>query len=157
MGWELILAGVFVFLVGDLACRKTGDALWQTLEIPPERLRKHRPHPWLAPLMGHVDRLLYVAALEMAWPAFIGLWLVLKAVGHWRSPERRSIYNVFLIVNGISVLYAVVGWKMLQWARAEDWKPLVIYPVALIVLTVVFYNLLPETLASGDDAPWEEE
>ncbi len=157
MGWELLLAGVFVFLVGDRACRKTEDGLWEALDIQPERLAKLRPHPWLSPLQGHIDRVLYVVALEVGAPIFIGLWLVLKAAGHWRSPERRSQYNIFLIQSGISLLYAVVGWKMLLWARDMQWKPLIIYPVALIALTIVFYNLIPERIPGGPEGAWDEE
>jgi hypothetical protein len=83
----------------------------------------------VAPLVGHVERDLYVMALLAAQPLFIGLWLTLKTLGsaeilgRWGSAAdfgqarefsklARQTYQRFLTLAGLSLLWAVGGWAM---------------------------------------------
>jgi uncharacterized membrane protein len=44
----------------------------------------------LAAIVGFVERILYTSAILVGQPAFIGVWIVLKAVGEWRTPEDKE-------------------------------------------------------------------
>ena len=65
-------------------------------------------------LLGMVDRALFMASLLSEHPQFIGIWLGLKFAGHWRQYKPNKIsgwgrVNIFLIGNGLSLLFAFIG------------------------------------------------
>ena len=94
-------------------------------------------NPWTAVYVGVVERVLYVAALQSGVPEFIGLWLALKVAGEWkRWAERRKIFQVFLIGSGFSVLYSVVGFRMIEWIMRNELTPLVAAPAAVVILNL---------------------
>jgi prolipoprotein diacylglyceryltransferase len=65
----------------------------------------------LAPLvfpLGILEILSYALSYIMGFPAFIGIWLVLKTAGRWKPQETPSrITNSFLIGNLLSVFIGV--------------------------------------------------
>jgi hypothetical protein len=74
--------------------------------------------------LGVVERLLYVAAIIAGEGSWVGVWLGAKVAVSWRrwSEADRAIYNVFLIGNALSILFAVLGaWIVLgHFPRLSD-------------------------------------
>jgi len=89
---------------------------------------------WEAAIVGLIERALYLVALQLGRVEFIGLWLIIKAVGQWASTAERRRYQIFLACSGFSLLYAVVGFKLIGWAAAGRW----LIAVAAALLTVIF-------------------
>ncbi|MEW5807505.1 MAG: hypothetical protein AB1756_09200 [Acidobacteriota bacterium] len=111
-----------------------------------------RPRAWHASITGLVERVLYVASLQMGQSAFIGIWLALKTVGNWKRwshgypddkepPEvtGREFLNIFLIGSALSVAYAIVGFKLILWINNLNFLYAFLFPIILIVCTLLLY------------------
>ena len=73
------------------------------------------PGRYRAAAIGCIERALYVAALQIGTPQFIGLWLILKTAAQWhRWKERRWVFNIFVIGNGLSIGYTGAGYGLLR-------------------------------------------
>lgn len=71
--------------------------------------------------------MLYVVSFQVTAIEFIGVWLALKVAGQWRQWNEgqtldndikitgREIFNTFLIGNALSIIYAIVGAKIIEW------------------------------------------
>lgn len=102
--------------------------------------------PVPAAMVGVVERPLYVTSLLIGQPAFIALWLGLKFGGWWKGRasatdglHRPSIFQSFLIGNGLSLAYAGVGFTVIKWARQDDWMSAGIVMGALVLLTLLLW------------------
>jgi hypothetical protein len=118
------LGYAFAIFIGHYFVYHLVERLWKSIgESNPKR-----PGMWLPEIIGHVERPLYVAALSSDASAFIGVWLVLKVAGNWsawkdgitqeqkdgiiqenKRLEGHTIFNIFVIGNGASIAYAMVG------------------------------------------------
>lgn len=89
--------------------------------------------------VGYIERILYTTSLVCNQYAWIGIWLALKVASRWEAaklekemlngksdgssdPKEKIInnyadYNTFLIGNGLSVIYAVIGWRIIEWLK----------------------------------------
>lgn len=103
----------------------------------------HMANPWTAAYVGIIERILYVASLQLQSAEFIGLWLGIKVAGGWaRWSENRKIFQVFLMGNGLSVMYAAVGFKLITWVRACQAPELWAVPSALVTFTILLWAFL---------------
>lgn len=90
--------------------------------------RREGKYIFLATAIGSVEQFMYTASVLLGKPEFIGVWLVIKAVGEWRqetnttegqAPLPRDVigvprpYMIFLIGSGLSVI-AGVGTALLM-------------------------------------------
>jgi hypothetical protein len=92
---------------------------------------------WTAVYIGVIERILYIAALQLGVREFIGFWLAVKVAGGWnRWAERRKIFHLFLIGSGYSILYSVVGFKMIGWTLERQWVLLMAIPSAVTALNI---------------------
>jgi hypothetical protein len=89
---------------------------------------------WQASAVGFVERTLYTASWNVGKPEFIAVWLALKVASQWgrwsnggKGVPGRSIFNVFLVGSGLSILYAVVGAMIIKWLRDGNlWVTLIV-------------------------------
>ena len=79
--------------------------------------------PGLARLIGALEQVLYISAILLGRPEFIGVWLILKVAGEWRPGARdgQSVtvgqareYTIFLFGNGLAVVLAVAMASLMQ-------------------------------------------
>src|SRR5438067_1934305 len=74
--------------------------------------------------IGVIERIGYTTALIYDTPGFIAVWLTIKMLGAapWdhTNPTSRSRYQRNLVLTGVSLGYAVLGWRVVVWLRAED-------------------------------------
>jgi len=112
-----------------------------------------RPYPWLPPILGMMERGLYVTAFYIDKPEFIGIWLVLKVAGQWvrwsQENVGRSIFTIFLIGNILNIAYAAVGSRLVVWCdqlscdQCEQQRFLAaVVPSVAIALTFCLWCLL---------------
>lgn len=77
----------------------------------------------LARLIGMVEQVLYISAVLVGKPEFIGVWLVVKVAGEWRprANDGRPVvvgqareYTIFLIGNGLAIILAFSMASLMQ-------------------------------------------
>src|SRR5574341_692151 len=102
-----------------------------------------RPFAWSGTAVGCVESALYTASILNGKPEFIAIWLTLKLTAQWKrwSEEHgRSIYNVFLTGNGLSIGYGVMGAWIIIWLQQKDWRATIIASLSLIIATLFFWG-----------------
>lgn len=151
--WIALIIGYgFAIVIGHFRIKKIVDGLWRT-EAGWNGIADNavRPASYLSTFVGVVERVLFVASLQMEKAEFIGVWLVLKVASQWKlwsegvtekQPiDGRIFYNIFLIGSGLSIAYAVVGAQIIHFIAAENWSFAIGLPVALLAGTVALHML----------------
>ena len=98
------------------------------------------PHTWQAPIIGIVERSLYLSSLLAGHGEFVGLWVALKiGVQYKRWTERdlgRTLFMNNLIGNALSVLYAGAGFGITLWMKSNRVGYAIAVPIALVLGTL---------------------
>ncbi len=109
---------VYSILIGGQVIEIIMKKLWKPLRKETPLIR---PFGYMAVLMGIVERCIYFFSFNLGYEEFIAIWLALKAAPQLRNWEKgfevagykeisgRVIYNIFLIGNGLSIGFAVMG------------------------------------------------
>jgi hypothetical protein len=58
--------------------------MWASVGVKPSNASILRPHAWTSKMVGLVERGLYIFALQIGTPEFIGIWLAIKVAGSWQ-------------------------------------------------------------------------
>ena len=104
-----------------------------------------RRYVWQGDLVGIVERSLYVTALILGRLEFVAVWLTLKTIA--RSPrwteeaaiKGRGLFNVFLVGNGLSIVFAAIGYGLALWIAGPSWlRDLRLATLAAVAVTVAF-------------------
>src|SRR5918992_3144402 len=151
MWYAQVIGYVFAIIVGGISTKLVSDRMWECIGWKKADGHDHfRPDVWQPRVTGIVERVLYVATLQIGKGEFIGFWLALKVAGQWTRwskepqpgenfPQGRSIYQNFLIGNGLSVLYALVGFKIIEWVSSWMILKAIMIPASLIVSTMALW------------------
>lgn len=130
-------------LIGDLGIRPIRNEMYRGLEDTATQAWRPRAIGWL-------ERFLYTATILAGFPEFIAIWLALKVAGQWerwkidvgastgQDPHRaRATYAVYLLGNGLSVLYGGLGSMVFKWISDRE------FLISLCaVLSLAFLNFL---------------
>jgi len=143
------IVGYGVALVwGHIVIREVSSTLYRKLGLP----RRERYGASHASILGAVEGALYVSALQFERPEFIAVWLGLKTVVTWRHWETdvpiivdkqprwilgRNVYNIFLLGNALVILFAAVGWKLIELLVDKECSAAIAIGVALAVGSIV--------------------
>ncbi len=150
-----LLAGYgFAVFVEAIFVKNLVDTLWECIAPGGSIDPQVRPHPWQAQALTFLEGFLYVAFLQLSLGYLIGLWLLLKVGGQWKrwleeadpkisKPSGQTIFNIFLIGNGFTIIYAVVGFKLIGWIAAGRIRAMWV-PIIVVLATVVFWNWLQQ-------------
>jgi hypothetical protein len=162
MWWQYGVGYLFSVVVGHFLVYKLIEALWMNLGWKAggekDALRPVPEHP---AMVGLLERALYTSAWQLGKPEFIGLWLAVKVVGNWkgwsvdaepggRRLSGRSIFNLFLIGNGFSIAYGVVGALLIKWLKYEEFDTAFITGLILVAGTAGFW-LWSRQLRAGQE------
>lgn len=136
----------YALFFGELVALVT-EYMYDLTEIP--RVTRYK---WQPPVVGIVERTLFLSSLIAGHGSFIALWLTLKVTvqyKRWSGDDRslqvedadrvlvgRTLFMDSLIGNGLSILYAGVGYGIIQWSISGPKQLAVIVPVALVLGTV---------------------
>ena len=106
-------------------------------------------HAWQALVIGTVERTLFLSSLIAGHGELIGLWVGLKLGMQYKrwtennSGEKgRTLFMNNLIGNGLSILYAAVGYGIIEWWKTNRIEFALGVPAILIIGTLVTYGLL---------------
>ncbi len=130
------------------------ETLWECIVPNSSPAPQVRPPTWQGDALARIEGVLYVAFLQLGLGPMIGLWLVLKVAGQWKrwmddgdektqKPDGRSVFNIFLIGNALTVLYSFVGFKLIEWVEAEKVLQVCLVSLLVIALTLGFWAWIP--------------
>ena len=130
------------------------ETLWDCIAPQSSSNPQHRPPFWQGDALARIEGVLYVAFLQLGLGNLIGVWLVLKVAGHWKRwmddgdeqtqrPDGRSVLNIFLIGNALTVLYSFVGFKLIGWIQEERVLQVIWVSLSVIALTLAFWAWIP--------------
>jgi hypothetical protein len=130
------------------------ETLWDCIAPQSSKSPQIRPHLWQGDALARIEGVLYVALLQLNLGNLIGVWLVLKVAGQWKRwmddgdeqthrPDGRSVFNIFLIGNALSVLYSFVGFKLIGWIEAQRVMQVCWVFLSVIALTLAFWAWIP--------------
>ncbi len=150
MAWSYIVGYGFSLIVGHWLVRANVDALWEGLGV----LKNDRT-PWHPAFLGLLERAMYTASVGAGQPGFIAVWLGLKAVPQWkrwsedveageRKIQGRAVFNIFLIGNALSVLFAVLGAQSIEWLNDGEVARTIV--VCLLVVSGTITSWIRSTL-----------
>lgn len=99
-------------------------------------------------MVGVVERVLYTASWQLGKPEFIAVWLALKVAGQWRRwtddmcpngpvVPGRTIFNVFLIGNALSIAYGSTGGLLIKWLNMGACLRALVIGTALVLGTLL--------------------
>jgi len=148
--WSYIIGYLFAVVIAHLPISWVVDQMWECIGWTKKTSNSIRPEYWQPGVLGCVERFLYAASFQLGKPEFIGVWLALKVAGQWkrwgedqeyegRLIAGRAIYNIFLIGNALSVSYAVIGAKLVEWCLQREWLPAIGVPISLFLSTLVLW------------------
>ncbi len=95
-------------------------------------------------IVGYIERALFVVSIFYSRLELVAAWLVLKTAGRiWTQEkaslaESREIYQVFLIGSGLSIAYAFVGAKIMEWLPCY-WDYALVSSIILLLSNLVLY------------------
>ena len=130
------------------------ETLWDCIVPPSSSSPQSRPLFWQGDALARIEGVLYVAFLQLGIGSLIGVWLILKVAGHWKRwlddgdektqrPDGRTVFNIFLIGNALSVIYSVVGFKLIGWIEAERISQVIWVSLTVIALTLALWAWIP--------------
>lgn len=106
-----------------------------------EKAKVDKSYGQLASIIGSIESAMYTTSVLLGRPEFIGVWLLLKAVGEWRqnagvTPGTAAIvgtskeYTVFLIGNALNVSLGVFTALLIQhllppFPELSHWRVLI--------------------------------
>ena len=152
--WYAHLIGYsFTVLCSFLLIRNVVATLWDCIAPTGSQNPQIRPDPWQPEALALVESVLYVAFFQGGLGLMIGVWLGLKVAGHWKrwgesgdekiqKPAGPSVFNIFLIGNGIAVLYSFVGFKLIGWVTAGRALRACWVSFLMVALTLLFWSWL---------------
>ena len=117
--------------VAHFFIRWTTDPLWYSIN-------EERKKEWLLASLnqGFIERMLYTLSWQFDQPAFIGIWLALKAASQWKKWSETPSYNIFLVGTGLSVIYSVIGANVISWIQ-QSCSEAVTVPIVIILLNLI--------------------
>lgn len=144
----------FSVVVGAWMVGATVRAMRTSLGVAPV------PFAWQSNAVGLLERALYTSAWLVGRPGFVAIWLGLKLAGHWKhgmsggeAVPGKAAFGVFLIGNGLSLAYGLLGGMMVDWLRFELWPYAIAAPIVLVLFN---WYLMPLVPPAGPPAELEE-
>jgi hypothetical protein len=143
--WILAWAAGLVYsvLVGAFFVKRIVELMWQKAGV-----LERQDLASLSLFSGMLDRAIFAGALQLNLAGFVPVWLAYKTYGasrDWDRPRQvgnqsipaRTVRHIFLIGNGLNVLYGVTGWKVIHFIQGSDWVKLAAVAVGLVLATLV--------------------
>ena len=110
---ENFIAGILWSALGGLAFNIIilDWWLWPCHESKHPEEEHKRTDRIVVRVLGILERILYTFSILMGFPQWIAVWLTLKTASRWPGwkEDKHRKYNIFLIGNAVSILFAVIG------------------------------------------------
>ena len=146
--WGPTLVGLFfAVFVGNLVGSVTNPMRRQRVRGTETALSLSAARdPEGAQLIGLIERALYV--VFKVHPAVVGAWLIMKIVSYLvarradeasrrlkSGADERNLFNPFFVGTGLSLLYGVVGVRLIGWIETGQIAEAIAVPLGLVAFT----------------------
>lgn len=135
-----LMGYLFGILIGHMILKWFRGLMFECLDSETQEEGKIEGNQWQAPLMGIIERLLYISVLLLGYGEFIVAWLVIKMAGGWKiwteSKHGRPLFTVSLLGSALSILYAFVGYMIIIMITK---KP---YHVLIVAYSLIAVNII---------------
>lgn len=158
MWWHYLIGYLFSIMGGHIFISPLISKLWKNIER--DKFVKEagiQLFPYLSMMLGIIERSLYTTSVLLGKPEFIGIWLALKVAGGLKDfrdgletknnetkknkkISGRDLFNVFLIGNGFSIAYGLVGALLIEWLQDGLIFQIILLPLILIIGTMIFWS-----------------
>lgn len=147
----ITLGLAYSILLGGQVIEIIMKKLWKPLKKEAPLIR---PFGYMAVLMGIVERSIYFISFSLGYEEFIAIWLALKAapqlsnwekgfeVAGYKEISGRVIYNIFLIGNGLSIGFAVMGASLVPLIESGQFLRSVISASYLLAGCVLLWIII---------------
>lgn len=154
MWYAYVIGYGFSVIVGAILVKSLVETLWDCIAPGSSENPRVRQPPWQGDALARIEGVLYIAFLQLGLGQLIGVWLILKVVGQWKRwmddgdekterPDGRSVFNIFLIGNALTVLYSFVGFKLIDWVIAGRVAQVCWVCLSVIAATLVLWVWIP--------------
>ncbi|MBI2174602.1 MAG: hypothetical protein HYU33_05345 [Candidatus Omnitrophica bacterium] len=114
---------------------------------------------WKTMIQGSVEQIMYTGSYLFGKPEFIAIWLGVKTAAQWQAWTRYKddggsfdkLLSPYLAGNGLSIVMAITGALMINWAQRHS---ALAWIVPSVVLMGIFIIRLWASLASSGRAEW---
>jgi len=142
--WPYAIGYGFALIVGQIFIGAIAKCMYTEIGIP------NREHAFHSMILGLVERVMFIASLQVGIPQFIAIWLGIKTAGGWKHwteecliPSDRDgkeikilgrhIFNVFLTAQALSIGFAGVGWKLIEWLNKGAWAEAITVGLSVLI------------------------
>ena len=155
MWYSYLFGYLFATVLGAVLIGMVVDRLWHSVGWRGPQDSTFRLSSRIPLVVGVVERVMYVTALQLGIAEFLGFWLALKVAGQWKQwgeetkiPEvvqherrlhGRAVFQVFLVGNSLSLMYSVTGFKIVEWMNSGDFIWLTVVPALLVLGTLLLW------------------
>jgi cbb3-type cytochrome oxidase subunit 1 len=129
----------FAVILGHFPIRMVQSKAWEPLLATDKKLKDRWVYrPQYGAIIGIVERILYVACLQIGKPEFIPIWIGIKIAGGWSGWQDKmqghDVFCVVLLGNAISLVYGFWGYQLTKWFYEDTYKLLVVCLTGVLVL-----------------------
>src|SRR6266404_4303853 len=114
------------------------ETLWDCIAPHSSSNPQNRPPLWQGDALARIEGVLYVALLQLG----LGNWMD-DGDEQTQRPDGRSVFNIFLIGNALTVLYSFVGFKLIGWIEAERVLQVCWVSLSVVALSLAFWAWIP--------------
>jgi len=146
------------------------EPLWDTVQSEGVQEKITRNY---SRIVGYIERFLYTTALLLQHYGIIGVWLAFKVAGRWERAKKQfddlyngnksnpknkmkahAIYSVFIIGNGLSIVYAVIGYKIVVWMQSN--QSLQLFKIISILLLTIIVTRIMKDITKKISEQWSD-
>lgn len=102
-------------------------------------------------ILGIVERSLYITSFLINAPEFIAIWFTIKMAINWKrwsDAEGRLLFNIFLIGNGLSIIFSISAFLSYKASLIENQNIALQNMAISLVLPLLLYLLVNSIIKS---------
>jgi len=132
------------------------DNMWKKVYLEIKKIDNNKKFEEIRPflhtpkILGLLESILYTTAFLIGKYEFISVWLVIKVAGSFKREFKsndqgeqyeREKYNIFLIGNGLLILFSYIGALICRWLMEDNKRcfSIIIVCGGLILLSLIMY------------------
>jgi hypothetical protein len=153
--WPYAIGFGFALIVGQIFIGQISVSMYTELGI------RNRERAWQSVLLGWIERILFIASLQLGIHEFIAVWLGVKTAGGWKhwseeywehtNSDGRKIkvlgrhtFNIFLLNQALSIGFAGVGWKLIVWLNQCAWEKAIAIGVSTLIGSTILLIIVKQ-------------
>lgn len=154
------IGAYFIIIVASFPIKATYVKMWESYGEFEKRT------DIFSGIVGNMERIIYVTAITQGSLEVVAVWLGLKTATQWKrwadeNLKAQGAYNVFLVGNGLSVLFSMAGSSLVILYKEKfsiEWYAILI--IGIFISLCGFWLWLHRKIklyGDSDDAFWKKQ